>query len=140
MEQVVRVRKVNDDGTALVLHIRQSACSGDCHKCSGCGAVQEKMLILAHNPIRAEVGDMVKITANSGPVLFAAAVLYAIPVALFFVGYLIGLRLAFAKELIACVAFVLGIGMAVAYDRKVLSKKKTTYTITGFAQNIEIQG
>ena len=29
MEQLVRVQKLNADGTAQVLHIRQSACSGD---------------------------------------------------------------------------------------------------------------
>ena len=40
MEQKVRVKKVNSDGTAQVLHIRQSACSGDCHQCAGCGAAE----------------------------------------------------------------------------------------------------
>ena len=43
MEQLVRVREVYEDGTAQVLCIRESACSGDCHKCAGCGAVQETM-------------------------------------------------------------------------------------------------
>ena len=57
MEQKVRVTQVNEDGTALVLHIRESACSGDCHKCSGCGAATEKMFFEAANPIGARVGD-----------------------------------------------------------------------------------
>ena len=39
MEQLVRVKETYDDGTALVFRIRESACSGDCHKCSGCGAL-----------------------------------------------------------------------------------------------------
>ena len=38
MEQLVRVKETFDDGTATVIHVRESACSGDCHKCSGCGA------------------------------------------------------------------------------------------------------
>ena len=38
MEQIVRVREVRPDGMATVIHFRQSACSGDCHQCSGCGA------------------------------------------------------------------------------------------------------
>ena len=41
MEQIVRVREVRQDGMATVIHFRQSACSGDCHRCSGCGAAQE---------------------------------------------------------------------------------------------------
>jgi len=128
------VHRVNDDGTALVLHVRQSACSGECHKCSGCGAVQEKMLICVENSIGAAVGELVTISANSGAVLLSAAVLYMMPVILFFVGYLIGLHFLLAKELIGCLAFTLGIGIAVVYDRKILSKKKASYTITGFAQ------
>ena len=40
MEQLVRVKEIYDDGTALVFRIRESACSGDCHKCSGCGAAK----------------------------------------------------------------------------------------------------
>ena len=124
----------------MVLHIRQSACSGECHKCSGCGAVQEKILIAAENPIGAAVGDTVTISANSKSVLLSAAVLYVLPVMLFFVGYLIGMGFSLAKELLGCSAFVLGILLAIAYDRAILSKKKVSYTITGFAQNIEIEG
>ena len=131
------MHKVNDDGTVLVLHIRQSACSGDCHKCSGCGAVQEKMLISVENPIGAAVGDLVTISASSGAVLLSAAVLYMIPVILFFIGYLTGLHFVLAKELVGCLAFILGIGIAVIYDRKILSKKKESYTITGFVQKLK---
>ena len=32
MEQLVRVKEAFDDGTATVIHVRESACSGDCHK------------------------------------------------------------------------------------------------------------
>ena len=45
MEQIVKVRRTNSDGTAQVIRIRESACSGDCHKCSGCGAAQQTMLL-----------------------------------------------------------------------------------------------
>ena len=40
MQQLVRVRQTHEDGTATVIHVRESACSGDCHKCSGCGAAK----------------------------------------------------------------------------------------------------
>lgn len=133
MEQVVRVQKCNDDGSALVLHIRQSACSGDCHKCSGCGAVQEKLLLTAKNPIGAKPGDMVTIRSQTGPVLAAAAMLYLLPLVLFFVGYgLAGLW--GCGPLGGCLAFVLGIAVATAYDRLVARKKKAVYTIIGYAR------
>ena len=75
MEQLVKVRKVNPDGTAQVLCVRESACSGDCHKCSGCGAATETLLLTAKNPIGAKEGDLVVIESASGPVLAAAAML-----------------------------------------------------------------
>ena len=87
MEQLVRVQKLNPDGTAQVLHIRKSACSGDCHKCSGCGAVEQNMLLTAANPLGAQPGQVVTIRTESGPVLKAAAVLYLLPLVLFFIGY-----------------------------------------------------
>ena len=82
MEQLVRVRETFDDGTALVVHVRESACSGDCHKCSGCGAAKETILLKAQNPIGARRGDLVKLESASGPVLKAAAVLYLVPMLL----------------------------------------------------------
>lgn len=131
MEQVVRVQKLNDDGTAQVLHIRRSACSGDCHKCSGCGAVQQKMLLTAQNPIGAQSGQMVTVRSETGPVLAAAAVLYMLPLVLFFVGYI---TLSGVNGVLGgCVGFVLGLAIAWVYDRRVMRKKKTVYTITGFA-------
>lgn len=132
MEQTVRVKACNPDGTAQVLHTRQSACSGDCHKCTGCGAVQEKMLLTAHNPIGAQPGDMVVIRSDTGPVLAAAAMLYMLPLVLFFAGYAIFTALGSYGALGGCLAFMLGLALAILYDRLVLKKKKTVYTIIGF--------
>ena len=54
-------------------------------------------------------------------------------VVLFFLGYLLG-ALAWGRGALAgCLAFVIGICLAVVYDRKVVRKEKTGYTITGFA-------
>ena len=132
MEQLVRVQKCNDDGTAQVVHVRQSACSGDCHQCSGCGAATQTMVLLANNPIGARPGQVVTIRSESGPVLAAAAVLYMLPLVLFFVGYLLAESLWQKGGLGGCVAFALGIAFAALYDRKVAGKRKLTYTITGF--------
>ncbi|MBR4109377.1 MAG: SoxR reducing system RseC family protein [Oscillospiraceae bacterium] len=134
MEQLVRVQKRNDDGTAQVVHLRQSACSGDCHKCSGCGAAQETLVLTAKNPIGAKPGDLVVIQSGSGPVLAAAAVLYIVPLILFFLGYALGAALWQRGGLVGCVAFLLGVGIAAVYDRYTAKHKKTMYTITGFGK------
>ena len=134
MEQLVRVQKLNSDGTAQVIHVRQSACSGDCHKCSGCGAVSQTMVLTARNPIGAVPGQTVTIRTESGPVLAAAAVLYMLPLVLFFAGYLLFHLLWQRGALGGYIAFVLGIAIVFGYDRLVAKKKKAVYTITGFAQ------
>ena len=137
MEQIVKVISCRPDGTAQVLHIRQSACSGDCHKCSGCGAVQQKLLLDVYNGIGAHPGDIVTIRAASGPVLAAAAMLYILPLVLFFAGYLLGSVLWHKGALTGCLAFLAGIVLAAVYDRRAAKKKKTEYTITGFAPRAE---
>ena len=134
MEQLVRARETFDDGTALVIHIRESACSGDCHKCSGCGAAKETVLLKAKNPIGARRGDLVKLESATGPVLKAAAVMYMIPMLLFFAGYFVGDALWQRGALIGCLSFVAAIGLAVLYDRKIGKTDKCEYTITGFVE------
>ncbi|MBE6974734.1 MAG: polyunsaturated fatty acid synthase PfaA [Ruminococcaceae bacterium] len=130
MEQKAKVRALGADGTARVLVIRESACSGDCHKCSGCGAVREKLLIDAVNAAGAQPGDTVIIRSDSAPVLTGAAVLYILPLALFFLGYFLGENAHFGP-LAGFAGFVAGLVLAAVYDRKVAARRKTVYTITG---------
>ena len=133
MEQLVRVKQVHEDGTATVVHTRLSACSGDCHKCSGCGAAREVMLLKAENPIGAKPGSLVKIRSCSAPVLKAAVVLYVLPLVLFFLGWAIGAWLGIAPGLSGGLGFFLGILLVVVYDRRI-AKKKTVYTIEELVQ------
>ena len=134
MEQLVRVKETFDDGTAMVIHVRESACSGDCHKCSGCGAAKETILIKAKNPIGAARGDLVKLESASGPVLKAAAVLYLLPMVMFFLGYYVGDVLVGHGALVGCLAFAASIALAVLYDRKIAKLDQTSYTITEFVE------
>jgi sigma-E factor negative regulatory protein RseC len=134
MEQLVRVKETFDDGTAMVIHVRESACSGDCHKCSGCGAAKETILIKAKNPIGAARGDLVKLESASGPVLKAAAVLYLLPMVMFFLGYYVGDVLLGLGALVGCLAFAASIALAVLYDRKIAKLDQTGYTITEFVE------
>lgn len=130
MQQLVRVQACNPDGTAQVLCIRESACSGECHKCSGCGAAKETLVLTAKNPVGAKPGQLVTVEAASGPVLTGAAVLYLLPLVLFFAGYMALLH-AGVGALGGGIGFLLGIVLVVLYDRKVAAKNKTEYTITG---------
>lgn len=133
MEQLARIVKTDPDGTAQVLVIRESACSGDCHKCAGCGAAEQKMLLSARNPIGAAVGDRVVLHSESAAVLKAAAMLYMLPLGLFFLGYILGAVFWQRGALTGGLAFALGIAAVVAYDRLVMKKKQTVYTIIGYA-------
>ena len=133
MEQMVRVKEAYPDGTAMVIHVRESACSGDCHKCSGCGAAKEAVLFTADNPIGARAGDLVKVESDTGTVLKAAVVLYVLPLVLFFLGYYIGTLMGSFGALMGCLGFVLGVVIIVVYDRKVIRQKNIGYTITAFA-------
>ena len=132
MEQIVRVKEVYPNGMAQVIHQRESACSGDCHKCSGCGAAKEYMIFEAVNHIGASKGDIVVIQSETGPVMKAVGVFYVLPLVLFFLGYYLGTFLN-AGGLVGGLGFALGIGLAVLYDRKVAQKQKPVHIITGYA-------
>ena len=133
MEQKVRIQKILPDGTALVVHVRESACSGDCHKCSGCGAAKETVIFTADNPIGARTGDFVKVESSTAPVLKAAVVLYVLPLVLFFLGYWLGTLPGSFGPLGGGLGFLLGVAIIVAYDRLVVNKANLRYTITAFA-------
>ena len=139
MEQLVRVREIHNDGTADVIHVRESACSGDCHKCSGCGAARETVIFTAGNPIGARPGDLVRVASSTAPVLKAAVVLYVLPLLLFFLGYWLGTLPGSFGALGGGLGFVLGLGIVVAYDRLVVNKADLRYTITAFADTTTVR-
>ena len=131
MEQTVKVLRRLPDGMAEVIRIRESACSGDCHKCTGCGAAQQKMLLTVKNPIDAQAGDVVVISSDSSAVLKAAAVLYLLPLVLFLAGYLLGENLWQRGGLVGLCALALGVAVIKIYDHR-LSRASIEYTITAF--------
>ena len=133
MEQIVRVHRLHEDGRADIILVRESACSGDCHKCSGCGAQKETMIVTADNPIRAEVGDFVTLSSDTASVMKAVVAVYLIPLVLFFAGYALGHSLRVSGGLMGGLGFLLGIAFAVWFDRHTAKKNDTVYTITGYA-------
>ena len=133
MEQIVRVHRLLDDGRADVILVRESACSGDCHKCSGCGAQKETMIVTADNPIRADVGDLVTLSSDTASVMKAVVAVYLVPLVLFFAGFALGMALGWGGPLVGGLGFALGLAFAVWFDRHTAQKGETVYTITGYA-------
>lgn len=133
MEQIVKVRRLLPDGMAEVIRIRESACSGDCHKCSGCGATQQTMLFTAQNLIGAKPGDSVVVASDTATVLKGAALLYVLPLVTFLAGYILGENLWGRGILVSIIGFVLGMLPIKLYDRH-LAKKGTVYTIRAYAE------
>lgn len=131
MEQIVRVSRLLPDGRAEVIRVRESACSGDCHKCTGCGAAKQTVCLTARNCIGARAGDLVVISSSSARVLKAAAVLYILPLVLFLAGYLVGENLWQRGVLTGLAGITLGVVCIKLYD-KLLSKKEMEYTIISF--------
>ena len=133
MEQIVRVHRLRADGRADIILVRESACSGDCHKCSGCGAAKETMIVPAENPIKAQVGDFVTLTSDTASVMKAVVAVYLVPLVLFFAGYALGAALGWSGPRVGGLGFALGVGFAVWFDRHTARQGETVYTITGYA-------
>lgn len=133
MEQTVKVRRLLPDGMAEVIRVRESACSGECHKCAGCGAARQTMLFEARNLIGAVPGDMVVVESDTGTVLKAAALLYLLPLLTFLVAYIAGENLWGRGILLGIGGFVLGMIPIKLYDRH-LAKKGTVYTMKAYAE------
>ena len=135
MQQQVQVSRVFPDGDCEVFVRRESACSGDCHKCSGCGAQVQQVYVRAKNPIGAKAGDKVIVTSQTSQVLPAILVVYILPLVLMLAGYFAGLALAFSPGILACAGFALGVICVVAYDRLVAKRRGVSYEVTAFAEN-----
>lgn len=133
MRQTVRVTGIPEPGQATVFLLRQSACSGDCHSCGGCGAVREELFVRADNPIGAKVGDLVTIETETKTILGAAFLVYLVPIILFFLGCWIGDQTGYAVVM-GAVGFVLGMVPAVLLNRFMERRRKNTFRITGYAQ------
>lgn len=117
MEQQAQVIRIISDTVVKVAVKRKSACSGDCHTCHGCPHPDEIVMVEADNLVGAQTGDNVLVRSDTGRVLRLAAMLYLMPVVLFFLGYFLmpggeGARLA-----VGGIAFAVGILICMAVSR-----------------------
>lgn len=134
MQQKVQVKRILSDGRAEVFLQRQSACSGDCHKCSGCGAVRQTVCVPAFNPVGAQPGDQVIITSDAKPFYLAVLVVYVLPLLGLVAGYLLGTYWAASPGLLAAAGFSMGIAGVLLYHRRA-KRHPVVYTIQAYAQD-----
>ncbi|NCB28757.1 MAG: hypothetical protein EOM63_03210 [Clostridia bacterium] len=122
MTQKAVVKKLLSGGVAEIEVQRQSACGHDCSKCGGCGTPTERITAQAVNRAHAQVGEVVTIEGDNKQVFGAAAIVYTVPLVLFFVMYAL-LRMIGGAEGMAIgggiLGFTLGIAGAVAYNHRV---------------------
>ena len=117
---------------AVISVVRESACSGDCHKCAGCGAVTQTLQIRGINRIGARKGDKVYVESSTGPVLWATVLVYLVPILTFFAGSVLGCGLDHVA-LWAVLGFVLGWIPALCYNSYV-KKRPPTYTVVAYVE------
>lgn len=134
MQQTVKVTRLLEPGYAEVFFERQSACSGDCHKCGGCGAVKEKLFVRAQNPIGAAPGDRVIVESDTRSVMISVLLVYLLPVVLFFCGYGLGAVLNWLPGLLGGIGFFLGVIPILLRNRYVEQKQECAFRIAAFAQ------
>ena len=131
MTQLATVTAVPLEGQVEVSVTRQTACGHDCENCGGCGAgTARQLLVRAETELPLVPGDRVEIYSGNG-LLWAAALVYLGPVALFLLGYLLpGGLTEGARALCGGLGFLLGLAAAVVWDRLVQRRSGVRYRVT----------
>lgn len=130
MTQVATVEKILNQSQAMISVVRQSACAHDCADCAGCGSSPMPIRAKAENPIDAKVGQQVVVESSSKKLMGIVGVVYILPLALFLIGYMAtGMLSESLRYVTACVGFVLGILVAVKYDRHTRDQGGFQFTI-----------
>ena len=124
MEQRAQVIRIVSDTVARVAVKRKSACSGDCHTCHGCPHPDEIVMVDADNFVGAQKGDEVIVSSDTNRVLKLAAMLYLMPVVLFFLGYFLMPGGENARGAAGGIAFVVGILVCMYVSRSMKKNKK----------------
>ena len=132
MVQKAVVKKILDRQHAEIEVQRQSACGHDCAKCGGCGAPTERIQAVADNLVQANVGDILTVAGSSKQILGMAAVVYTMPLILFFVFYGVcaAMHMTEGVSILAGVAgFVLGILLAIRRNHQMKKSGEIVFTI-----------
>ena len=123
MTQNAMVTKVLGDGRAYVSVKRQSACAKDCSECGSCAFTDIKPVsALAGNLAGAKEGDIVLIESKTKSIIGIAALVYLIPLALFFAGYGIASSFEASPMPYAALGAVAGWVIAWIYNRSLIKR------------------
>ncbi len=131
MTQIATVERLLAGDYAVISVPRKSACGHDCEECAGCGVAGAAVQARAANPIGAKPGQKVVVQSDTQKMLGIVALVYLTPVVLFLVGYFATIAVASApiRYLFGGIGFVLGILIAVAYDRRLRRQGGLRFTI-----------
>ena len=131
MTQDAIVVKLLPDNMAEVAVTRSTACGGNCGSCEAC-IFQSELRAVARNRIGARPGQRVVIESRSSTVFKAAALVYVMPLVMFFLGYGLAAALGAGEGLCILVSFaalVLGAVLLVLTQRRVKEKDKISFDI-----------
>ena len=131
MTQIATVERLLAGDYAVISVPRKSACGHDCEECAGCGVTGAAVQARAANPLGAKPGQKVVVQSDTQKMLGIVALVYLTPVVLFLVGYFATIAVASApiRYLFGGIGFVLGILIAVAYDRRLRRQGGLRFTI-----------
>ena len=138
MTQTAMVTALTADGSALVKVFQKSACGHDCENCGVCGEKRE-ITVLAGNPLRAVSGDLVTVQTATVKLVGAAALVYALPLALLLLGCIFGAVLGFGEGmqvLLSVGGLALGSLAAVLINRYIRRDRPLEYTIIDVGENL----
>lgn len=135
MTQNAVVTKLAGDGWAEIEVHRVSACGHDCSRCGGgCAELTRTgpVTVLARNPVGAQLGDRVVVESATRSILGFAAVVYLLPLVLFFAGYFAACALGAGEGAAMAVGggcFALSLAIAVFADRKAAKRSRELFSI-----------
>jgi sigma-E factor negative regulatory protein RseC len=94
---------------------------------------KQEVLVAADDPLGAQKGDTVVVESSSRQLLGIAALVYLLPLVLFFAGYFLGGALGWGEAgsvTAAAAGFLLGILAAVLYSRREKKRGDVLFTVT----------
>ncbi|MDD5938351.1 MAG: SoxR reducing system RseC family protein [Clostridiales bacterium] len=138
MKQKAEVLRVVKPGYVEVRVRRMSACASahNCGSCDHCSMMENapEIVVVAEDSVGAQPGDTVTVETATSSVLGAAVLLYLVPFALFFLGYVIGGALGWSEGpaiVLGGGGFLLGLLGAYALDRY-RRKNQIIFRVTAF--------
>ena len=124
MQQTAQVTRILSEGRAEVKVHRTSACASahNCGSCDHCSLMENapEVGVEADNLCGARAGDTVTVESATSRVLGAAVLVYIVPFALFFGGYLCGGAFHYPESIsiaLGGVGFAAGLAAALGLDR-----------------------